>query len=343
VSKTSSEEPPHVFVTCYTCHERMHVPVRKVERKIACPECGRSVRVPGREEYEAHRPKTAAEMVRDVGEYDIAIPTTPVAPELIVHTPYLDVKAHVRRELEPERPKFTFLTGVFTFPWTLDVLPRWIGLSAGLVSMTLVVAVVLAVMGGLPSLQAAPQGGVLAFFVLPLIWLTIWTASYGAACSLAIIEGTAGGNDVIGEWPEPHWKEWAADLFYVAWLAALAAMTAWVVTLPLTLVRPDWSQTQLVLGAFVLLFPFVLVSALEAANHWVPVSVFVFQSLGRHLGTWLLFYFVSSLLFAAFAALEFGLVRFVGVFGIVLACPLLAALVFIQARLIGRLAWRLNS
>ena len=41
--------------------------------------------------------------------------------------------------------------------------------------------------------------------------------------------------------------------------------------------------------------------------------------------------------------MEYGLIRLIGVFGIVLACPLLAALVFIEARLIGRLAWRLNS
>ena len=69
MAQTSSDDPPHMFVTCYTCHERLHVPVRKVERKIACPECGRPVRVPSRAEYEAHRPKTAAEMVRRIRDF----------------------------------------------------------------------------------------------------------------------------------------------------------------------------------------------------------------------------------------------------------------------------------
>lgn len=342
MTQTSSNDPPHVFVTCYTCHEQLHVPVRKVERKIACPECGRPVRVPSRAEYEAHRPKTAAEMVRDVGEYDLAPIPEPATPEILVHTPYLNARAEVRREVEPPPPVRTFFSHVFDFPWRGSALRRWAWFAFGLTFMFGVLAVALAVLGGLGQLQAAPQGGMLAFFVLPLIWISIWTLSFGAACCLAIIEATAGGQDDISEWPEPHWKEWAADLLYVAWLGILTAMAAWGLARLVLLVWPGITLRQTLPSFFVVLFPVAIISAMESVNHWLPWSSFVWSSFTRQPGAWIKFYLVSGLLWFGFDHLSGVLIQFIGVIGLCLAAPLLASILFIQARLVGRIAWRLN-
>ena len=331
-----------MFVTCYTCHERLHVPVRKVERKVACPECGRPVRVPSRAEYEAHRPKTAAEMVRDVGEYSFAPVEEPKTPELLVHTPYLNARADVRREEEPPPPTMTFFTHVVDFPWRGSAFSRWAWFSFGLTAMFGVLAVALAVLGGLGQLQAAPQGGMLAFFVLPLIWISIWTLSFGAACCLAIIEATAGGQDDVSEWPEPHWKEWAADLIYVAWLAILTAMASWGVIRLVMLAWPHPAVGAALPWLFAALFPIAIISAMESVNHWLPFSKFVVASFGRRPGSWLKFYLVSGVLWVGFDVISTALIHVIGVIGLCLVAPVLAAILFVQARLIGRVAWRLN-
>ncbi len=342
MAQTSSEDPPHVFLTCYTCHERLHVPVRKVERKVACPECGRPVRVPSREEYEAHRPKTAAEMVRDVGEYNLAPVAESPTPEILVHTPFLNARAEVRREVVPPPPTSTFFTRVFDFPWRGTALRRWTLFAFGLTVMFGVLGVALAVFGGIGQLQAAPQGGMLAFFVLPLIWIGIWTLSFGAACCLAIVEATAGGQDDVSEWPEPNWKEWAADMIYVAWLAILTATVAWGASRLLQMAMPQVTMARSLPWIFAALFPIAIISAMESVNHWLPWSPFVWASFGRHPGAWIKFYVVSGLVWFLFDLLSIALIDFIGVIGMCLAAPLLAAILFIQARLVGRVAWRLN-
>lgn len=341
VTKQSSEETPHTTVTCHTCNERMHVPLRKVARKIACADCGRPVHVPGLAEFQERRTPEVKEMVRNVGEYELSAP--PVTDiDHLTHTPYLDARAKHHREPEIPKPKWTFFSGVFQFPFTGDAVGRWVSLSILLFLALAVGAVALAVGGNIGQVQAAPQGAVLAFFVLPEIWLSIWAFSYAAACCLAIVEGTASGVVRIESWPEPNWREWAGEFFFLLWLAALTGTIAWGLTLPLEFLRPEAPRGLWIATISWLLFPFVLLSSLESLVAWRPWSPRTWATLVEHPLDWIAYHLLSLAVAGVWGLFVWGGGRVLGAWIFPLGAPLLAAVLFVNARLLGRLAYKIS-
>lgn len=341
MSATSSDDPVHCHVTCATCHELLWVEARKVARKIVCPECGRSVRVPARDEIEARKPVSVASNRKDVGEYSLG-EVAPVPVEMQQPSQFILARTDFRQEAAPPPPKFTFFNGVFLFPWQGAALPRWINLSLLLAAALLVAMVVLTVGMNLGLLAAAPQGGMLAFFVLPEIWLGTWSLSYAAACCLAILETTAAGGKEVDHWPQPQWKEWAFDLIFVVWILIVSLCAAFFLTLPVRIrVAETWPLLQCWFGVTALLFPIFMLSAMEVQQNWLPFSAVTWASLFQKPVAWLVYYLTAGLLWAACGGLFVLLVRPAPIVAGLVTSPLLAANLFIQARLLGRLAWKI--
>jgi LSD1 subclass zinc finger protein len=333
----SGVEPPRamVVVSCPTCHERMRATAAERPRKIRCLYCAAPVTVPARAAVANWSVKSIQPEAADkLGEYGIgAIPESPK-----LRTNLMDRLAEFRTEKPIPPPRWTFFSGVFSFPWRQETFFRWGGMTLGFTSLILIAGFVA---GGGAGTGVAGIGVVaLGFFILPAIWIAIFTLAYSADCFLCVVESTAHGMDRIESWPEGGWKEWAPKLLYVAWAGAVPILVSAGIARAAEIGGvPFW---PVMLGLLYLMYPVALLSALEANSIWVPITGPIFSSLFLLCWGWFLFYVLTGLLAAAvLAVLYYGLSRF-DVVAVMPVGPLLAASILIYARLLGRLAWKIG-
>jgi hypothetical protein len=241
------------------------------------------------------------------------------------------------RPLPP--PRFAFFSGIFTFPWWPQAMFPWVVLSLGLL---LTGGVSLLIVGGYMS--GTPIGTVMAgIFGIGWIWLALLTFSYAAACLFAIIEMTAYNFDRRDDWPEPDWRERTMHLLWVVWCAAAAMMIGFGIA-ELTRDPVSIARTQLFATAGIttlVFFPIFILSTLETNSMLWIVSGPILRSLGTQFLHWSMFYILSIGMFVALGWL-FVLLGSRGPWiALLVSAPLEAAAIFIYARLIGRLAWRI--
>ncbi len=325
-----------VTLECPTCHERVKATVGLKPGKIACPFCELLISVPDQKTVAGWQAKKVAPRQKEeIGEYA----TGPVVESMPLRPGGLfDRLAEIRREVAPAPPRWTFFSGVFSFPWRSDVVLRWVYMSIGFTAIAGIVLVIKSIAG---SMSNVGGGMVLAFFVLPIIWVSLLTWSYTASCSLALLEPTAAGLDRIEAWPDPQWKEWMAQMLYLGWIGAIPFAVSYGLAV---LARLVGARVELALPAiFFVLYPISLLSALEANSIWAPLTVPIVASLFRWFWCWLVFYILTALiaagLVAAFVyAAESGMDWLLLLLG-----PLVAAAILIYFRLLGRLAWRMTT
>lgn len=173
-------------------------------------------------------------------------------------------------------------------------------------------------------------------FGFPFGWLSIWTFSYLAACSTAIISETAAGNDQISGWPEPDWRQWFWEMCeYVPSLSAAASVAYGVARLSSLLADSFWPAF---FASFFLLTPIFVLSVFESGSVFTILTRFVVSSLFRRCWVWLRFYATSAVLAVMWpGTLIYG--YSLAPFQTALVTgPLMAAALLIYARLMGRLA-----
>ncbi len=219
--------------------------------------------------------------------------------------------------------------GCSRFPCYLQTLGVW-----GLIALGLT----LSVLGIVFCIWLVDAGLTLAArcFAGPIAWIVLLSTSYTSGCFLAVVQGTSEGYDVIDDWPYGDWREWVWSLRYTAvalvFTLLVAAGVGWLTSLAGTWI-PAFAA-----GFFV--YPILLLSALETGS---PLSLYsrpVLGSLKSLWWGWAIVYAESGLLLAAwtwYVLAEFPWAPFRTV---AVAGPLLAAILLIYARLLGRLVWR---
>ena len=178
----------------------------------------------------------------------------------------------------------------------------------------------------------AVQGLILAMFA---IVITLVALSFAAVSCQAAIQDTANGHDLPQEASLPDWDHWVFT--FLAWLMLWG--TAGAIGFPLSLAIGP--AAFLISGT--LLFPILLLSAMESDSYLVPYSPPVLRTLGYYFHGWLMFYLLTIGLIAGWiAAFDYAFPRapYLSVF---LSGPALAAIMLIYARLLGRLAWRASG
>lgn len=330
----SEPDEETVAVICRVCRARLHPEVGDEPRTTVCPDCFTEVDVPSRHQA-AERIASGRSAHREPEVYRAGMAPDAERPGLS----HLDAMAEIREEEPPEPPQWTFLSGVFTFPWSQGVLSRWAWMAFGLTLLVPLDGLVVVLLIWLLQSTGGYGGVGIAFLVLPFIWLNIWILSYSGAVCLPVIVETAGGNDRITGWPEPHWKEWAIELCYLAFIAICAQVVAHSVGLLASwLGGPYWTTSLVALG---LLFPVMLLSSLEAASPWVPLTLPILRSLLVSCDAWLGFYAVAVPTLAAGVGLT-TLISFASpILAAFLGGPVAATVLLIEARLLGRLGWRI--
>jgi hypothetical protein len=304
--------------------------VSYVGKRVRCPDCEVVIVVP---------PPPKPEKVKELkspGRYRVGAEPVrvEVKPELLL------VQGTLPAEPPPaDPPRWWFASGVFTFPWRRSALGNWLTLSMFLVPLVMFLGAGAYLMYGLNKFGSS----LLAYLIIPLAWSFVWSMSYAAACAMSIMQDTAAGEDDVTQWPEESWRERIAPLVYIAFEfflgAALAAALGWPIGL---MFGPLWGG----LTVFVLTsvtFPFFLLSAMEADSPMTPYSPVILGSVPKLWWAWLLVGFESLLVvpFVAGLALLTGLLS--PVLPVFVGPPLLAAGIFIVARLYGRLAWRIGE
>jgi hypothetical protein len=279
--------------------------------------------------------KIDARQQQEVGEYAAGAPvaTLPLRPGNL-----FDKLAEVRREVAPPPPRWTFFSGVFTFPWRNDVHLRWIYMTVGFTAM----AIIGLVLKGLAASLSGIGGGVaIAMFTLPIIWISMLTFSFSAACCLCVLESTAAGLDRVEGWPDPQWKEWMGQMIYLGWVGAIPLAASYGVARLAGLggAPVGWTFG----GTFFVLYPIALLSVLEANSIWIPLTLPIVISLFRWWWAWVTFYFLAAVLAGGLGAIFLYAAASSQDLLQLLLGPLVAAAALIYFRLLGRLAWRMTT
>lgn len=328
--QTENDRSADVFpMLCPTCQARLHPRRAHVGKRARCPDCDTVFTIA------PPPPPTVVKQPPPQRPYQMGEETDRVEVE---HN-FLVVQGGLPPEPEAEVPHRWFISGVFTFPWTADAAARWL-----ILSLLLVPAVLLAgLLMWLSSMGLSHGSHAIPLLAAPMAWLTVWSGSYAAACFLAIVQDTGSGNVVVHSWPEGDWRERTVPFMYVTLHLLFAGAAAAALTSPFYF-AVDRAWLGLVMVASVnFFFPFFLLSAMEADTPLMPYSPVMLRSLWRAGGAWLLVYIESVGVMAAAGGLLIGLALAAPWLSLVASPFVLAALVFIVARLQGRLAWRIGQ
>jgi len=227
----------------------------------------------------------------------------------------------------PSSPRWPMLSGIFFYPFYLSALGSWMFISAGLM-----------VFGWLFMFwieYGAMDMSTVYYLGLPAFTAGVLTFGYAASCCFSIIEGTSNGWDSFEVSPGIEWKEWIWSFLHISALLAQAGMVGYA----LELVCYSESWLPMVVGTLAV-FPLVLLGALAADGAWAPLAIGkTLQSFFLVGWAWRLFYVETTPMIAGWAWLVKTQLAGQGPWLVPLyAGPLLATIILIYARLIGRLA-----
>lgn len=231
-------------------------------------------------------------------------------------------------QAEAPSTKIAFFAGIFTFPFYPSTLPAWAMASLGLTITAegIVFCFWLADRGF--STVAARCFGV------PFMLIGMLSLSYTSACFVTVLEQTTVGRNKISDWPAGLWRDWFWTMSTTIGMLAPPAVILAVVG-RLTGFDSWWVHSFIVLAAY----PVLLLSALDNGSALAPISGRILRSLKTAWWCWVLLWGISiPAVFIWWLAVASAF--FVRPFLIVLmAAPVAAAMLFIYARLLGRLCW----
>lgn len=227
----------------------------------------------------------------------------------------------------PPPPQWPMFTGILAFPWRLNVLGAWMSISLGLMATAWLVMFWFGpgmALGGMSARLFGP----------PACTAGILTFGYALTCCLTIIENTSNGLDTFDVSPSMDWKEWT----FIFGRIVVLLLQAGMVGAALKWLCQSESFTPLAIGTFAA-FPLVLLGALASGEAWTPLAIkTVLWSFKPLWWAWGLFYVETGALVWGWTLLAATGMREEPWPTPFYAAPLLAAVILIYARLVGRLA-----
>jgi len=335
----------YIPAICPLCHTRLHATEDQVGGELVCPDCGQPVpvRAPA-----PRAPQSAPEVDPD-DVYEVGSPAEVREYRRVEDYRHLGAQPEEasaedflkRSDSAPTvraRPRWTFFSGVFSFPFYPDVWPRWVllsmGASVGLFCVAAAVAMSSRPVAGVGNAPAF-VGGMMLFGIAVIVWL-LCVVPMSAAC-LAIIEDTSEGNDAIETWPDPMFLDWMLDSFFFLNSLVVSTLTGLGAAKLLEAAGlPAWPALTITV---LVLFPILLLSVVEGGSALKLFSPPIWRSLLRAWWAWATFYLETAALLAAVGWLTTAMMRAAGLFGVAMAATVLIAAVLIYCRLLGRLAW----
>ena len=332
-------EPHAVTVPCPICDTQLHATLAQVGAKITCPECGTVVIVPP----PPPPPAAAGQEGQWSGEYGLAgwsgpniwesepAGGTPSAATGKPHAPAVNDRLLELDEERPQLPRWLFLGGTFTFPFTFGaaaftfvlatwaMLPIWLGKKA----IDLAIA------------SKDTWIGSPIFVALAAVLGAMWFA-LASACALAVVRDTSNRCDKIQNWPDMAFIDWLFEplfLFNGVCLSVLPGIgLAWLSTGSVEL------TVEVVVSAF-FFFPVVLLSMLDKNSPLTVISAAVCRTFWMAWTGWVRFYFLTAVLAAAIVAIVIEAFDLGLLWGVIAMAIGLGVGWLIYFRMLGRLAW----
>jgi hypothetical protein len=352
----------NVSLFCPGCRRRLQPQREQAGQRLECPNCHSPVDVPAwlfqaeRLSLDSGQPVLQPSSLAQpddllppaepgtppaapaavVEAYDVPPPEPRAAPMPRFYQRAVEAMEEREEEIAAQAPppEHPFAEGVWGFPWRVENIPRLVMLAAG-TALTLALLTL--------ALQFAAQNDATSqVFALLLTMNTfllgMFTASFGAACLLPILESTAAGGDEV-EWPSPGLIERLWPLWIAGFPLSVALTLGWLVGLPLTWIVDWWGQAVMMLLGALLLYPVFQLSSLTAGSSLQILARPILASLRTCRATWLVFLGFSAALAAVVALMTLPLLALSPWLGIAVAGPVLAIALFVYARLLGRLGW----
>jgi hypothetical protein len=190
----------------------------------------------------------------------------------------------------------------------------------------------------------AAAGPAILFVILfaASIMVGVCVLAYAARCVLVVVQETGLGQDEI-TWPNEPYLDWLGhSVLFLELLGIWLAPAALTARLLREVWLPDDGALRLLLLAgpgLWLFFPIGLLSSLSAESRWVPFRWVIFHCFLRIAPAALIFYFLTAILLGILVDLWY--VTLFGGQGVLLPVAAMsgAAILFIYARLLGRVAW----
>ncbi|WP_145431350.1 hypothetical protein [Lacipirellula limnantheis] len=344
----------------------MYATDAEVGQLVKCPDCGHRNRAKRRE---AKRP-TQQVLVPDGDEYQLDEASAPVStyvytpveerekqfraaararlgmrlPEPPQDAEFDDERSHGKAKesgrmpewrrrpapADPRRPAIPVVQGLLRMMFTSEVMLRWMGLSMVLTVMLFLILNVVNAVGNAAVMY-------MPLFASGCMLAGAWVMS-AAPLLVAIVTQSTDGADELHD--PPSWMAFdVAEAAFIVTAVMISALPAWLASKAAAAALP-WEQ-QLAIGAAVwlVIFPFVILSALEQGSAVAIFSPRVAASLVRCFLPWATFYIVSTLAVAPAGGLAYFLFSRANLFALLPIPWLTVALILLYMRLIGRLGW----
>lgn len=368
---------PKPTPTCPKCGGKLRLLGVKAGEQVRCPKCnntftaGKPKPPPSLTSDEAYEPVTplkSAQIVPEEGaievdrqyqpEIEIApmiAPTNTYQPQYEADWSKDEIEVESPAELPPsmveeytqrakerglmreqvvERPpRSLFFSDVFTFPWQGLNIARWAVIAVSLTICSAMMAFIVAqMMSGMGMASLA-----MPLMMMIVAGLGLLSLGFTAACFVAAVDDTADGQREVQEATMPAWDQWIFSFFSVA----IVWTTSGALGYPLVFV--PGAGPPAILVSSIVLFPILMLSALECDSFMLPISAPIWRSIFQLPGTWLGFYLISTLVVGGWLVAS-GLLFPEAPGVVLLLSPMIgAAVILIYARLLGRLAWRITT
>jgi hypothetical protein len=192
-------------------------------------------------------------------------------------------------------------------------------------------------------------GGVILFVMTMVVAVILGLAvfAYIAHCFLLITQETAAGNDEV-RWPSESYYDWLWQAPYLAWLAGVwllpAVLLVRVLNPPSPRFAPGLWLALVSVAVLWLMFPVSLLSSLSGNSRWLVFRADVVRRLVKRAPPVLFFYGASGLLLVAGGTMVYFILG-LGRGGLMLPAAGLvgATVLFIYARLLGRVTWIISK
>lgn len=333
-----------VRVKCRLCGTLLYFGVHEVGQQARCPDCELAFTIPP-----PSPPAPPPPPPPDPGEYAVGAEPPRIRPtfEYLARpreqpaeppkSPLLPPAADDEHPL----PRLWYLTGVVDLPWRRHSIVRWAVLAVLLAAAQLLSH---KVVHDLAAAQSWGAALVPLMLMVPSILALISALLCGLAWFHIIFRETAAGEEEIEDWSGGDLLGWITAAFLMAYYALLVwALAAVIVRMLPGIADSDVVRLCITLLLFWAWLPVVLLASLEAESPWIPWSVPVYIRLGERARDFVNAYLTEIVLIGLLFGLVWAAWQVSGVLAMVVGSILEAALVFIIARLLGRLAVRMRQ
>jgi hypothetical protein len=241
----------------------------------------------------------------------------------------------------PVLPRFPLLTGILPFLFSASCLLR-----------LFVLTLTLLVWGGLlldgvshwANWNNHNGDGQVAFAGLAETLMggaifIVWFAAF-ASIAIAIIADSAVGADRIEDWPSLNFIHSIAEILPTAIAITFSAAPGYL--LAQLIAQEPWQTAALAGGSLILGLPLIMLSQQAGSSTWEIIDLDVLGAMFRSPFSMLLTYVYSVFLLSLCGAAAY-FAWLVNPYLMLATAPLIVACLFVYARILGRLGWRLSE